>query len=158
MKKRIIWTLVGLVAVAAVAIQWTNPRLTNPPEAPGRDLLASNPPPADIVNLLQGACYDCHSYQTKWPWYSHVAPVSWWLVDHVNHGRRRLNFSHWPNDDARTEAKRWRHIRDEVKSGDMPLWSYTLMHPAARLSPEQRDRLVKWAGEEAHRLQPDVGN
>ncbi len=157
MKKRFKWICGGAAAAAFVLLQLTNPPRTNPPVVPGHDLLASNAPPEHIAGILRAACYDCHSSETRWPWYSHVAPVSWWLVDHINDARKQLNFSDWPHNDARRAARKWRRVSDEVSSGDMPLRSYTWIHAAARLSPAQRDELAKWAGQQAARLQPEAG-
>lgn len=155
MKTRYKWLLSGTV-LALAALQLTNPARTNPPVAPGRDLLATNAPPAEIATLLRAACYDCHSDETRWPWYSRIAPVSWMVVDHVNEGRQHLNFSAWRQDDPARAARKWNRIGDEVESGDMPLSSYTWIHSPARLRPEQRDRLVRWARQEARRLRGDA--
>lgn len=151
-KKRLTWFFGGGAVLIAV-LQLTNPALTNPPVIPGHNLMATNAPPPQIAKMLQGACYDCHSNKTKWPWYSHVAPVSWWVTGHVHDARRKLNFSDWPHGDALREVQRWRHVRGQIKSGDMPLWSYTLMHPAARLTTKQRQQLVDWIGQEIKHLQ-----
>lgn len=90
--------------------------------------------------LFQRACFDCHSNQTVWPWYAHVAPMSWLLARDVNGGRRHMDLSEWnrPQRDARNIAR-------EVESGDMPLWFYLPMHPAARLSPAEKQQLVAGA-------------
>jgi len=154
MKKRRKWILGGAAVIVACMLL-INPSRTNPPVVPGHDLFATNPPPAEIAILLRNACYDCHSSETKWPWYSRVAPVSWWLVNHINDARKHLNFSEWPHDDPRRAARKLRHIREEVSSTNMPLPSYTWMHPEARFTPEQREQLAKWAGQEADRLQPN---
>lgn len=150
-KKTIKWSLGGLLVVA-VLLQFTNPPQTNPPVLPGNDLCATNPPPARIVGLLRAACYDCHSHETQWPWYSRVAPISWNVVGHTDQGRKRLNFSEWPHDSLKRARSRWQNIRDEVESGDMPLRGYAFMHSQARLSVADRAELAKWADEEAHRL------
>lgn len=87
--------------------------------------------------LFQRACFDCHSNTTHWPWYSHVAPVSWLLERDVTDGRRHLNFSQWNQPQ--------RHAKDvarEVASGDMPLWFYLPLHPAARLSAAEKQMLI----------------
>jgi hypothetical protein len=145
------WVLCGAAAVAVLS-QLANPARTNPPVVPGHDLLVTQPPPAEIAALLRAACYDCHSHETKWPWYSRVVPVSWWVVDHVKEGREKLNFSEWPLDDPGRAARKWNRISEEVGSGDMPLPSFTWAHPPARLSAEQRDRLARWAEMEASRI------
>jgi hypothetical protein len=151
MKKIVIWLVAALLAAAAV-LQFFNPALTNPPVAPGEDLMASNAPPAEIAALLHNACYDCHSYTTTWPWYSHVAPLSWFLTSHVSDAREAMNFSAWPHGDAYKEGKRWTKISHQVDNGSMPLASYTWMHPASRLTQEQRKQLSDWAAKEAERL------
>ena len=136
------WKWILLVAMAAFALlQLTNLGRTSPPVVPGHDLNSSNPPPAEIAAMLRGACYDCHSYETHWPWYGYVAPVSWWLDSHVNDAREALNFSEWPHSDPQKAAKKWNRVSDAVSDGSMPLPSYTRMHKAARLTDEQRQEL-----------------
>lgn len=144
MKKAVKW-MIGVCLVAAAAMQFFNPALTNPPVTPGSDLMATNPPPAEIEALLRHACYDCHSYATQWPWYSHVAPVSWFVAGHVNDAREALNFSEWPHDDTYKAGKRWAKISRRVEEGSMPLPSYTWLHPASRLTAGQRKQLSDWA-------------
>lgn len=88
--------------------------------------------------LALRACFDCHSNQTVWPWYSHIAPISWLLQHDVEEGRRELNFSEWdtPQREAAEAAK-------TVRKGEMPLWIYSLIHPQARLSSGERDELIR---------------
>jgi hypothetical protein len=145
------WILGGAV-LAFAALQLTNPPRTNPPVAPGRDLLATNAPPSEIAALLRNACYDCHSDESKWPWYSRIAPMSWAVAGHVKDGRERLNFSDWPHDDPQRARKKWNRISEEVGYGDMPLPSYTWIHAEARLTAGQREQIVNWAEQEAERL------
>lgn len=148
MKKRLkTFGVLGLLAV--IALQFTNPSHQNPPVLPGHDLFATNAPPPSIAALLRNSCYDCHSFETKWPWESYVAPVSWLVARDVEAARSNLNFSDWPHNDAGRARKRWRHIAEEVEDGEMPLTSYTRMHRQARLDERQRAELVKWAKERA---------
>jgi hypothetical protein len=149
MKKKLKWIFVALVAVFAL-MQFINPARTNPPLPPGGDISATNPPP-QIAALLHAACYDCHSYETKWPWYSHVAPVSWLLVSDVNGGRERLNFSDWPKDSERA-AKKMDRMSEELDYKEMPPAKYTLLHPEARLTPDQRKQLMQWLDATAEQL------
>jgi hypothetical protein len=139
----------GMVVLAVIALQFANPSHQNPPVLPGHDLLASNAPPPSVAALLRNSCYDCHSFETKWPWYSYVAPVSWYLARDVKAARSNLNFSDWPHDDAARAHKRWRHIAEAVENGEMPLPSFTWIHRQARLDERQRAELVKWAQEQA---------
>jgi Haem-binding domain len=145
--------ILGLLAV--IAMQLANPSHQNPPVLPGHDLMATNAPPPSVALLLRNSCYDCHSFETKWPWYGQVAPVSWLLARDINAARSNLNFSDWPHDDASRARKRWRHIAEAVENGEMPLPSYTRMHPEARLDERQRDELVKWAKEQADSTKQD---
>jgi hypothetical protein len=156
MKVRKKWILIG-AAVVIAAMFLINPRLTNPPVESGHDIFASNAPPAQIVTLIHGACYDCHSHETVWPWYSHVAPVSWWLVGHVNDGRKRLNFSDWPHNDPKRAVRWLNRISDSVGSNEMPFPNYDRMHPAARLTQAQRDEIVHWAEQESDRIDSQNG-
>ena|ERR1017187_4090548 len=153
MKTRVKW-IFGGVAVAAVLLQFIGPDRTNPPVVPGYDLFATNAPPPEIAAMLHAACYDCHSFETTWPWYSCVAPVSWWLAEHIKDGRKQLNFSDWPHDDPQRAQEDLDDISKMVRSGKMPLPSYTYLglHASARLTPEQREQLANWAEQEAERL------
>jgi mono/diheme cytochrome c family protein len=87
--------------------------------------------------LVRTACYDCHSNETRWPWYAHVAPASWLVQRDVDEGRAHLNFTEWhlPQEDADDAA-------EEVRSGAMPQWPYPLLHGGARLTEEQREQLA----------------
>jgi hypothetical protein len=157
MKRKLIWIFATLGAVFAL-LQFTNPPRTNPPVAPGHDLMATNAPPAEIAALMHSACYDCHSYETKWPWYSHVAPVSWLVANDVTRGRERLNFSEWPRALPERAAKRLERISEEVDYQDMPPAKYTVLHPEARLTADQRRQFIHWADQEATRLKPSATN
>jgi hypothetical protein len=111
----------------------------------------SNPPvhsdisadPA-IKPLLRRACYNCHSNETVWPWYSDVAPASWLVASDVNEGRRQLNFSDWEAYSQNIRAEKLKAIADEIQEGDMPPWYYSLVHREARLKPTEREQIRAW--------------
>ncbi len=157
MKKKWKW-IFGAFAAAFALLQFTNPARTNPPLPPGGDLSATNPPPLQIAALLHAACYDCHSDETRWPWYSHVAPVSWLVVGDVNDGRERLNFSDWPHALPERAAKRLEMISEELGYQEMPPKKYTLIHADARLTDDQRQDLIHWADQAAEQLKPAATN
>ena len=140
----------GALAVIFVALQFTNPSRTNPPVV--QDFLAAENPPAAITALFRGACYDCHSYETKWPWYSRIAPVSWLIASDVQEGRRHLNFSEWPATDPERAAKRLANASEQLGYNDMPPAKYQAIHPEARLTANQRQQLIQWLDQEAKRL------
>jgi hypothetical protein len=146
MKKKLKW-IFGALAVAFALLQFTNPPRTNPPVV--HDLMAASPPPSEIAVLLHSACYDCHSYKTKWPWYSHVAPVSWLIADDVNEGRTNLNLSDWQTNDLIRAAKRMEDMSEQIGYDEMPPKKYTLIHRDARLTEDQRKQLEHWLDAEA---------
>jgi hypothetical protein len=132
--------------------QFVRPSRTNPSEVPGRSLEQHVAVPAAVAEVLARSCADCHSNRTDWPWYSRVAPASWFVADHVNDGRRHLNFSDWARYDARESADMLRHICHEARVGSMPLDSYTLLHPRARLTPRDVQTLCDWTNTQQGRL------
>jgi hypothetical protein len=127
--------VLGLLAVAqAIPVERSNPPVRS-------DLQA----PADVSALLRRACYDCHSHETQWPWYASVAPASWFLAHHVEEGREEMNFSEWPVLDFEAQQHNLEDIEEQIAEGKMPLRSYTLLHPEARLDEQEKARLLQWA-------------
>lgn len=112
--------------------------------------------PADVHALLRRACYDCHSGETRWPWYSRVAPVSWWIARDVRHGRSNLDFSRWSTDPDRepTPAQRLRWTCRDIREGAMPPRAYRLVHPEARLTDEEKDAVCAWTRKALRDLVP----
>jgi hypothetical protein len=125
---------VVLVAIQLVPVSRTNPPVEGNPTAP-----------AEVQAILRTSCYDCHSNQTVWPWYSHVAPVSWLVASDTSEGRRHFNFSTWGRYSPEERAVILKRVVHEVHEGDMPPWYYTLKHTDAKLSPAQRATLEAWA-------------
>jgi hypothetical protein len=130
-------TVLGFAVAVAIA-QLIPAGRTNPPVR--SDVEA----PDEVKAILRRACYDCHSHETRWPWYSRVAPVSWYVVSHVDEARNDLNFSDWPIYDFDLQEMALRDIRKQVSSGKMPLRSYRLMHSGARLGQAEREALIRW--------------
>ncbi|GAB4496044.1 MAG: hypothetical protein OHK0019_26910 [Saprospiraceae bacterium] len=139
-RKRI---LLGL-AIFLVLIQFIRIDKTNPPVDPKLDFATVARPPAEVLSTIKGACYDCHSYETKYPWYSNIAPVSWWMKGHVNEALEHFNFS--TLGILNPEDLKWAlgTAADEIREKKMPLKSYTWMHPEARLTDTQRALLATW--------------
>lgn len=109
-------------------------------------------PPDQIMGLLKNACYDCHSNHTRYPWYTYIQPVGWWIQRHITKGREELNFSEIGRWKAEDQADLLRHSAKMLHKEVMPLGSYLKMHPEARLSPEQKAQLVDWLLEQADKL------
>jgi hypothetical protein len=94
--------------------------------------------------LLRSACYDCHSYETEYPWYSQIQPVALWIDDHVKEAREELNFSVWHTYSNKKQLKKMDEAIEMIESKEMPLWSFTISHPEARLGDDERMQLVEW--------------
>ena len=107
------------------------------------------PAPDEVRRILRNACYDCHSHETRWPWYSRVAPISWLVAHDVSQAREQLNFSAWNRYDERDRRKKLEEAWEEVEEGEMPLWYYVPFHAEARLDAEDRRRLRAWVMERA---------
>ncbi|MDD3592000.1 MAG: heme-binding domain-containing protein [Sulfurovum sp.] len=108
--------------------------------------------PEEVHAILQRACFDCHSNHTDFPWYSSVAPVSWFTKMHVKEGREHMNFSIWASYDDEKKLKYFEKIPKAIKS-KMPLPSYLIMHKEAKLSDDDRKLLTEWASEAAFDLE-----
>ena len=131
-----------------IGIQVIRPARTNPPVDQSHTLEAVVFVPPRVESILQRACSDCHSDLTRWPWYSNVAPISWFVIDHVNSGRRHANFSEWLRRDTKNPAEytreRFQAICRQVETQNMPLTSYLLLHRAARLSQSDIETICQW--------------
>ena len=150
-RKILKWTAIAL-AVIFVALQFIRPARTNPPIDESRTILARTHVTPEAAAIMDRSCNDCHSNQTRWPWYSNVAPVSWFVIDHVNVGRREMNFSDWAQYSTDDQQGLLKKICREVKEGAMPLSSYLRMHHDAKLSNEDVRTLCDWANAESLRL------
>lgn len=130
------------VAVQLVPLERVN--LPVPPLLPSPPSTGDIGAPPQIEALLARACYDCHSNRTKWPWYSHVAPVSWRLARDVALGRKELNFSEWRSYYPQTRRRKLQWMGRVLRERSMPPWAYRLMHPGARLNGAERAMLDRW--------------
>lgn len=136
-----------ILIILFAAIQFVPVERTNPPVGNKIQL------PKKIESILQNSCYDCHSNQTKWPWYSYLAPISWRIADHVKDGRKDLNFSTWNDYDLKKKKKKVDEIGEKVEEGKMPLKDYLLIHRNAKLSDAQKLLLKQWVKEELKKLE-----
>ena len=125
--------IVAFIGIQFIHIERTNPRITGEIDAPPQ-----------VKETLRRACYDCHSNETAWPWYSYIAPASWLLEKDVTGGRDELNFSEWKGYDEKRKLKKFKELRAEVEEGGMPQWYYVLLHPDAALSDADKQALYDW--------------
>lgn len=145
------WTVIVL-AVGFVAIQFVRPARTNPAIDESQTVNSITHVTPEVTAILDRSCRDCHSNKTVWPWYTQIAPVSWWLSNHVNEGRHNLNLSEWGKLPRDRQDRKLRQMCDEVTEGQMPLSSYLPVHPAARLSEQDKKTLCDWTEQERARL------
>ena len=131
-----------VIVLLLVGIQFKPVDRTNPP------VTAEMPAPPEVRAVLRESCYDCHSNETRWPWYSYVAPASWFVTGHVKHARSNLNFSTWDKFDADEQAALIHEMWEEVEEGHMPLPSYLRVHEDAVLTSEDLDVIKAFS--EAH--------
>jgi hypothetical protein len=133
--RRSLWVLVlGLVLIQFIPVTRSNPPVTGEVAAP-----------ANVLEALRSSCYDCHSNDTLWPWYSRVAPVSWLITKHVREGRENLNFSQWEDLSPEDQEEARGNIWEEIERGAMPLSEYLRMHPQAVLTSVQMDAIQRWS-------------
>ncbi len=130
--------LVALLIIQVIRIDRTNP--------PVRSDLSADPA---VKSVLSRACYNCHSNETIWPWYSGLAPVSWLVGWDVKNGRQHLNFSEWGDLDERAQLRKRTEIAEEVKAGEMPPWYYSMVRGASRLSSSEQNLIAAWGSDSA---------
>ena len=135
--KVIMYILLSLLGIF-VLLQLVPVKRTNPPVTSEIKL------PPEMKKIVKKACYDCHSNETKWPWYSYIAPVSWTVAHDVNEGRRELNFSEWGTYSERRRRKKIEEIWEEVEERKMPMPLYIVTHPEALLTKKERLVIKKW--------------
>jgi hypothetical protein len=150
-RKLLRW-IVLVLAGLFVVMQLIRPARTNPPVDESRTISAHTQLTPEAAAILNRSCNDCHSNQTRWPWYTNVAPVSWFVINHVNDGRRDLNFSDWAQYSRREQEGLLRQICREVKSSMMPLNSYLRVHGDAKLSSDDVKALCDWTNAESQQL------
>ncbi len=138
-KKIIIAILVVLVLIQFIRVDKNNPTVDM-----NKDFVTITHADPEVTTILKNSCYDCHSNESYYPWYTNFAPFSWWIKHHINEGREHLNFSIW----GTYEPKKSEHKLDEciemLEENEMPLSSYTIMHGQAKLSVEQRSKLINF--------------
>ncbi len=137
--KRWKWITLGAIGLA----QCIQPDRSVPATDPDQGFVAMTNPSPEIAATLRVACYDCHSNETRYPWYAYITPVNWWVQEsHVDHGRHHFNMDEWGSHSAEDRAEVAEEAVEMLKKGEMPLPSYTWLHADARLTDEERSALA----------------
>lgn len=136
--------LIFLLA-ALVVIQFFHPKPNKSKEDQPNFIGKAFIIPDDVKHLLTVACFDCHSNNTRYPWYANIQPVDWWITKHIHEGKKGLNFDEYTNKRLRYQYHKMEELIEQVKEGEMPLNSYTWIHKDAKLSQEEKNKLIDWA-------------
>ncbi len=147
LKRTVIVFAIGIVLVQFLPLKKNSDTATGP-----ADITKVYTVPDNVHQVLQKACYDCHSNNTTYPWYSHVQPVGWWLNDHVKEGKRHLNFAEFGSYISKRKIKKLKEVSGTINEGEMPLSSYTIIHTNARLSDEEKVLVTTWAASLAKQI------
>lgn len=145
--------IIAILAFCAFAlIQFSRPERVNLPIDPNETLEASMNVPSVVSEIFTRSCNDCHTNNTNWTWYSNIAPISWGMVDHVNEGREKLNFSKWSTYNLDRKIRKLDEICEEVKAGQMPHNQYLWLHWDATLTAEDVKQICDWTKIEYEKL------
>ncbi len=148
-----IFLLVFTVALVAIQLVHT-PRNENS-RLNSDDIFILHPAPEAVRVAVQEACYDCHSNNTRYPWYESIQPVAWWLGRHVEEGKEHLNLSEFGRYSATRAARKLEQAQEEIDGDTMPLSSYRLAHPKSRLSKDQKKQILDWLDALETQIDPD---
>ena len=140
MKKKILLAIVAILVI----IQFIRIDKTNPEVVLENDFITVTNPPENIASIIKTSCYDCHSNETKYPWYTNVSPIAWWIKDHIDEGRDELNFSEWANYKEKRKKHKLEECIELVEENEMPLESYLITHGNAKLTDTQKTELLNW--------------
>ena len=145
--------LLGLLSLF-ILIQFFRPsrNLLTTPEPD--DIFSHYPASENIKAMIKTSCYDCHSNDTRYPWYAGIQPLAWWLDHHIEEGKGELNFSDFAAFNIRYKSHKLDEIMEVINEREMPLKSYLLIHSGARLTDAQRKEIVKWAYELREVIKP----
>jgi hypothetical protein len=141
MFKKILWVLLA----GLIIIQFIHPKRNKAEGAQANYIGTRFNVPQPVKQVLEKACMDCHSNNTRYPWYSRLQPVDWWLNDHVQDGKKGLNFDEYTNKPLRYQYHKMEETIEMVEDKEMPLKSYTWTHRDARLTDNERLLIVNWA-------------
>ncbi len=136
---------IGLIVLLLLAQFYPRPERNKANTPEPKHIRSVYPIPGDVEALMKSSCYDCHSNNTVYPWYSNIQPVAWWLGDHIEEGKKELNFSEFANYSLARQYRKLEEVISEVKEGKMPLESYTFIHRNANFSAAQRQVITSWA-------------
>ena len=132
------------ILVVFVIIQFVQPQHNKSDKVLPTDITNTINVPDKVLDVFKNSCYDCHSNNTRYPWYVYVQPMGWILANHIKDGKANLNFSEFGSYSKRKQANKLKSIAESIKDGSMPISSYTIMHTDAKLSEENKKLITDW--------------
>lgn len=144
MLKKILKRTFQILLLAFIVIQFIRPAKNKSEGISNNDITKVYPVPENVQAILKTSCYDCHSNNTVYPWYSQIQPAAWWLNNHIEEGKRELNFSEFASYRVGRQYRKLNEINEQVKEGEMPLDSYLWIHKDAKLDEQQKLTLANW--------------
>ena len=142
--KKFLKRLFLVLLLAFIVIQFFRPEKNISTVTSANDITTKYAVPADVQTILKTSCYDCHSNNTAYPWYNNIQPVAWWLKNHVDEGKKELNFSEFASYRIGRQYRKLDEVNKQIKEGEMPLESYTIIHGNAKLSEQQKLVVANW--------------
>ncbi|TSA31701.1 MAG: cytochrome C [Porphyromonadaceae bacterium] len=133
------------IGIAFIAIQFVQPAHNKSDHALSTDILKIVNIPDSVNAILKNSCYDCHSNNTVYPWYSNIQPMGWLMANHIKQGKEALNFSEFGSYSPRRQLSKLNAIANSIRDDIMPLSSYKLMHKNAHLSTNKKTIFINWA-------------
>lgn len=132
------------VSLVFIVMQFIRPARNSSSVKLNGDMTTTLNVPSSVAGILKASCYDCHSNNTRYPWYSNIQPAGWLLAKHIKDGKEQLNFDEFGNYSKRRQLSKLRAVENSIKDGSMPLSSYTWLHPDAKLSAESKALILNW--------------
>lgn len=133
-----------ILMLAFIIIQFFQIDKTNPTFDESQDFIKIHNPSPEIASQIKASCYDCHSNETNYPWYTYVQPVGWWTKDHIDHGKKHLNFSEFGTYSTKKQAHKMEECYELIEENEMPLKSYIIAHKDAVLDENTKELLISY--------------
>ncbi|MGJ8593484.1 MAG: heme-binding domain-containing protein [Aquaticitalea sp.] len=144
---KILKSILLILLVALIIAQFFGPDLNESSTSTFDTFLKETNPPQNVKNVLTGACFDCHSDHTRYPWYDKITPVNYWVAGHIEEGKEHFNISKWDDYSTKKKDHKFEELIEMVEDKEMPLESYTYTHSEAGLTDQQIKSVVDWAKE-----------
>lgn len=145
-----------LALIALIILQFFGPERNEGDLADLKPFITETNLPSSVAATLKVACYDCHTSNTRYPWYSKIEPISYWMAEHIEHGKEELNFSEWSSYSAKRKDHKLEEVIEEIEKGHMPIASYLWTHADAKLTEEQIKEIDAWVKEARGYLAPQL--